>query len=99
MNVTMTPALFSGAKLVVLPKFDSSAFIQAIKSYHPTFLHLAPPLVSFVASHPDLSVDDLSSLDHIVAAAAPSGPELIKKFKARAPNAVYREGTIHFFFI
>ena len=99
MNVTMTPALFSGAKLVVLPKFDSSAFIQAIKSYHPTFLHLAPPLVSFVASHPDFSVDDLSSLDHIVAAAAPSGPELIKKFKARAPNAVYREGTIHVFFI
>ena len=92
MNVTMTPALRSGAKLVVLPKFDSGAFVRSIKKYSPTILHLAPPLVSFVASCPELSKNDLASLDYIVASAAPSGPELIKRFKAKAPNAVYREG-------
>ena len=59
----------------------------------PTFLHLAPPLVSFLASHDSVSPSTLSSLEHVVVAAAPSGPELIRKFKSRAPEGVvYREG-------
>lgn len=110
MNVTMTPSLHVGAKLVIMPKFEPKAFSQAIikhkvscytfllnKIIHyllilqPTFMHLAPPLVSFVATTPDLTADHLKSLDHIVVAAAPSGPALIKKFKDKAPHCVYRE--------
>ncbi len=59
----------------------------------PTFLHLAPPLVSFLANNDSVTADHLSSLEHIVAAAAPSGPSLIAAFKAKAPKGVvYREG-------
>eukprot|EP00095_Tigriopus_kingsejongensis_P000194 maker-scaffold41_size498431-snap-gene-1.20 protein:Tk00194 transcript:maker-scaffold41_size498431-snap-gene-1.20-mRNA-1 annotation:"probable 4-coumarate-- ligase 1-like" len=92
MNVTMVPTLYCGGKLVILPKFDPKTFIQALQRYKPTFLHLAPPLVSFCATHPDVKPHHLESIEHIVVAAAPSGPSLIKKFKDKAPsNVVYRE--------
>ena len=60
----------------------------------PTFLHLVPPLVSFLASSPDITSEDLSSLEHINAAAAPSGQEIIRQFKSKAPNCIYGEGAI-----
>ena len=53
---------------------------------------MVPPLVSFVANNDEVTSEDLSALEHIIAAAAPSGPELIKKFKSKAPSCVYREG-------
>ncbi len=93
MNVTMGPALYGGAKIVMMPKFDPKVFSPALAKYKPTFLHLAPPLVSFVADSPLVGEEALSRLEHIVVAAAPSGPSLIAAFKAKAPKGVvYREG-------
>lgn len=92
LNASMTTALHAGGNMVMLPRFDPKTYVAAIKKYKPTFLHLAPPLVSFVASCPDISREDLEQVEHIVAAAAPSGPSLIEKFKRKAPNCVYREG-------
>ncbi|TRY71910.1 hypothetical protein TCAL_00174 [Tigriopus californicus] len=92
MNVTMIPMLYCGGKLVVLPKFEPKVFIEALEKYKPTFLHLAPPLVSFCTTHPDIKPHHLEALEHVVVAAAPSGPALIKKFKNLAPSkVVYRE--------
>ncbi len=92
MNVTMTPTLYAGGKFVILPKFEPHLMVDALERFPPTFLHLAPPLVSFLASSPDVTPRHLASLEHIVAAAAPSGPALIKQFKSKAPHVVYREG-------
>ena len=94
MNVTMTPVLASGNKLVFIPRFDPNDFLSALIKHKPTFLHLAPPLVSFLATNPAVKSEHLSSLHHVAVAAAPSGPELIKKFKSKAPNIIYREGKI-----
>lgn len=54
---------------------------------------MAPPLVSFMVANHEVTSDLLKNLNQICVAAAPSGPELIKKFKEKAPNLVYREGT------
>jgi len=92
MNVTMSNMLLNGGKLVTLPSFDPGQFLDAMLEHRPTFLHVAPPLVGFLASHPLVTEDHLSSLRQIFCAAAPAGPALIELFNRRAPEVRFREG-------
>ena len=62
MNVTMSNMLWRGGKLVTLPMFEPSMFLSALLAHRPTYLHLAPPLVQFLANHPAVTEDHLSSL-------------------------------------
>ena len=40
MNVTMSPALRTGAKLLMLPKFEPNSFIKAIEDHKVTAFQL-----------------------------------------------------------
>ena len=62
MNVTMSNMLWRGGKLVTLPMFEPSMFLSALLTHRPTYLHLAPPLVQFLANHPSVTEDHLASL-------------------------------------
>ena len=53
---------------------------------------LAPPLVGFLANHPDVKPEDLTDLQYIMVGAAPVGEALIAKFKQKAPHVVFKEG-------
>ena len=66
LNVTMTPTLWSGGQLVMLPKFDPKTFIHALETYKPNFLHLAPPLLAFCADNAGVKVESLERLHHIM---------------------------------
>ena len=93
LNVTMSGGIISGGKQVVLPSFEPQLFADLMKKHRPTFLHLVPPLASFLANSPLITTDHLSSLRQINVGAAPSGPELIKQFYKKAPSYVmYKEG-------
>lgn len=92
MNVTMSNMLLNGGKLITIPAFDPGMFLAAMLKHRPTFLHLAPPLVQFLASHPAVTSDHLSSVSTIVVGAAPAGQALIDLFHARAPSVRFREG-------
>lgn len=91
MNVAMGPALRTGAKLVMLPKFDSATFLSALSTYRPTNLHLAPPLLSFLASSSQVNRDHMESVKDIIVGAAPLGPALIEQFKEKFPDPTLRE--------
>ena len=54
-------------------------------SHRPTFLHLAPPLVGFLATHPAVTPDHLASVNYVVVGAAPVGKALIDQVK-NLPN-------------
>jgi len=92
MNVTMTNFLSHGCKLVTIPMFEPKMFLDMILKYRPTALHLAPPLVGFLSSHPMVTADHLSSLNKILVGAAPAGKTLIDLFHKRAPHVRFREG-------
>ena len=62
MNITMSNTLLRGGKLVTLPRFEPALFLAALLTYRPTFLHLAPPLVQFLANYPAVTEDHLSSI-------------------------------------
>ena len=61
-NGTMSNMLWRGGKLVTLPRFDPDLFLSAVATFRPTFLHLAPPLVQFLANHPAVTQHHLASL-------------------------------------
>merc|ERR1712198_244917 len=92
MNKTMSPALRTGAKLLMLPKFNPSSFIKALEDHKPTILHVTPPLVSFLATHPGVTLKHMESVQHILTAAAPAGAALMQQFKSRFPSITIREG-------
>ena len=91
MNVAMGPALRSGAKLVMLSKFEPASFLNALVTHRPTNLQLAPPLVSFLVTSPQVKGHHMESVKDIMVGAAPLGPALIEQFKAKFPGIVLRE--------
>eukprot|EP00092_Neocalanus_flemingeri_P033577 GFUD01036502.1.p1 GENE.GFUD01036502.1~~GFUD01036502.1.p1 ORF type:complete len:613 (-),score=133.24 GFUD01036502.1:90-1928(-) len=92
MNVTMTNTLLAGGKLVTLSSFNPLTFLSAMITYKPTFLHLAPPLLAFLAMHPGVKPHHLESLRYILVAAAPVVPSLIRSFMEKATHVELREG-------
>ena len=95
LNVTMTPTLWCGGQLVMLPKFDPQTFIHALEKYKPNFLHLAPPLLAFCADNSGVKAEALHRLHHVMVAAAPTGPTLLRRFKEKAPSVYVKEGKIN----
>jgi hypothetical protein len=53
---------------------------------------MAPPLLSFVVNHDDISAKHLEPLQYVMTAAAPTGPTLYQQFHQKAPNVILREG-------
>merc|ERR1711892_230815 len=72
LNVTMSGGIQNGAKHVVLPTFDPQIFVKLMTKHKPTFLHLVPPLVSFLSNNPMVTTDHLASLRQVNVGAAPS---------------------------
>ncbi|GGM02880.1 AMP-dependent synthetase [Streptomyces fumigatiscleroticus] len=71
LTALMNAPLRTGATVVVLPRFDLETFLAAIQDHRITGLYVAPPIVLALAKHPLVARYDLSSLKHIVSAAAP----------------------------
>ena len=92
MNVTMTNTLLAGGKMVTLSSFNPLTFLNALITYKPTFLHLAPPLLVFLTMHAGVKPHHLESLRYILVGAAPVAPGMILRFKEKAPHVEFREG-------
>ncbi|MFR0353295.1 4-coumarate--CoA ligase family protein [Streptomyces sediminimaris] len=71
LTALMNAPLRQGATVVVLPRFELETFLAAIQNHRITGLFVAPPIVLALAKHPLVAQYDLSSLTHIVSAAAP----------------------------
>merc|ERR1719187_2777376 len=92
MNVTMTNSLWLGGNIVTVPKFEPTTFLNIMEKHKPSYLHLAPPLVGFLATHPAVKKEHMENLDSIMVGAAPAGQALIDLFHKRAPHVRFREG-------
>ena len=92
LGVTMTGCLHHGARQVVMPGFEPAQFVKLMEEHKPSFLHLVPPLVSFLASSPMVQPHHLASLRAINSGAAPAGNSLISQVKNR--NITFYKSTI-----
>jgi acyl-CoA synthetase (AMP-forming)/AMP-acid ligase II len=71
MTVLVNLALWRGATVVTMPKFDLDGFLRLLQDHRVTFACLVPPIVLALAKHPAVDGYDLSSLEHIITGAAP----------------------------
>ncbi|MFF3503706.1 4-coumarate--CoA ligase family protein [Streptomyces sp. NPDC003247] len=83
LTALMNGPLRNGATVVVLPRFDLETFLTAIQNHRITGLYVAPPIVLALAKHPAVAQYDLSSLRHVISAAAPLDADLAAACSAR----------------
>jgi acyl-CoA synthetase (AMP-forming)/AMP-acid ligase II len=76
MLCVLSGALYNGATIVTLPRFDLEQFLQTLQDYGVTRAYLVPPIILALAKHPLVDKYDLSKLVSISSGAAPLGDEI-----------------------
>lgn len=72
----MNQALHRRALMVTMPRFDLAGFLGAIQDHRIDHLYIAPPMALALAKHPLVDSYDLSSVAHVISAAAPLDAEI-----------------------
>jgi acyl-CoA synthetase (AMP-forming)/AMP-acid ligase II len=71
MTVLVNLALWRGATVVTMPRFELDGFLQLMQDHRVTYACLVPPIVLALAKHPAVDGFDLSALEFIISGAAP----------------------------
>jgi acyl-CoA synthetase (AMP-forming)/AMP-acid ligase II len=74
--VLMAAALWQGATLVTMPRFDLEQFLSIVQDYRVTTAAVVPPILLALAKHPLVDRFDLSALRFLGSGAAPLSAEL-----------------------
>ena len=90
MVLILNLAIYRGATLVTMPKFDLEQYLQIIQDYKATCLNVVPPLVLALAKQPIVDNYDISSVRLISSGAAPLGQELEAACATRMNSAIYQ---------
>lgn len=76
--VVLNMGLYSGATIVLMPRFDLETFLQTLQRYEVTLAHLVPPIVLSLSKNPIIDKYELPHLKTIFSGAAPLGEELTR---------------------
>jgi acyl-CoA synthetase (AMP-forming)/AMP-acid ligase II len=91
MNVLMNAFLSAGGTLVTMPRFDLEGVLTHIQTHKVRLMLVAPPVAIALAKHPMVDQFDMTSLQVVLSAAAPLGPEVSAACAARL-NCVVIQG-------
>jgi acyl-CoA synthetase (AMP-forming)/AMP-acid ligase II len=83
MTVIMNMGLWTGAKIVTMPRFDLGEFLGLVEEHEVSTAYVVPPIALALAKHPLVDEHDLSSLRMVMSGAAPLGPELTEQVSER----------------
>jgi acyl-CoA synthetase (AMP-forming)/AMP-acid ligase II len=83
--------LWSGATLVVMPRFDLESYLGLVERHRATMLHVVPPVVVALAKHPAVDQHDFSSVRKLFSGAAPLGADVIEQC-VRRTGCVVQQG-------
>lgn len=83
MVVVMSIALYKGATVVSMPRFDLEQFLTILDKYAVTWAPIAPPIALAMAKHPLVDKFNLSSLRVMLSGAAPLGSDVEQAAAAR----------------
>jgi acyl-CoA synthetase (AMP-forming)/AMP-acid ligase II len=76
LTVLMAAALWRGATLVTMPRFDLEQFLTILRDYRVSRAAVVPPVLLALAKHPLVDRFDLSALTSLSSGAAPLDAEL-----------------------
>jgi acyl-CoA synthetase (AMP-forming)/AMP-acid ligase II len=83
MVVIMNVGLYTGAQIVVMPRFDLESFLKVMQDYGVTLAHVVPPIMLALAQHPSVDNYDLSKLRTLFSGAAPLSEKLARACSER----------------
>ncbi|MEZ4698863.1 MAG: AMP-binding protein [Rhodothermales bacterium] len=83
MTAIMGLALYAGATIVTMPRFEPESFLQNMQDHGVTLAFLVPPIILFLAKSPLVDRYDLSRLVHITSGAAPLSEALARMCQDR----------------
>ena len=77
-------------KVVVMPKYELRAFMDALITHEVTFAPIVPPIILGLVKNPIVDEFDLTNLKlrSIMTAAAPLAPEILNEFEKKFPGIV-----------
>lgn len=90
MVLILNLAIYRGATLVTMARFDIEQFLQIVQDYKISFLNLVPPIVLALAKHPSVDNYDISSVKVIGCGAAPLGEKLERACSTRLGCQIYQ---------
>ncbi|PSN49019.1 hypothetical protein C0J52_06318 [Blattella germanica] len=93
MCVVMLCKLAHGVKLITLPKFEPTSFCNTLEKHQVTGLYVAPPLVIFLATYPELKPKHLQSLRYLICGAAPLGRLDVERFLEKGPGVTFLQAS------
>ena len=77
----MGGAVHAGVRMVVMERFDMAETLRLIVEQRITIVFAVPPVLLAMASRPDIGKVDWSSVKMFMVGAAPTPPELARRFK------------------
>ena len=83
--------LWSGATLVVMPRFELEPYLDLVERHRATLLHIVPPVVVALAKHPSVAGHDFSSIRKLFSGAAPLRADVIAQCMSRV-GCVLQQG-------
>lgn len=94
-NTIMNMSLYRGEHLLTIPRFTPEDYLSCLVKYKPDTLFLVPSLLLFLASHPAIKAEHLSSVTRVICGAAPASKNLIDKFieKLGRSDCVINQGS------
>jgi steroid-24-oyl-CoA synthetase len=87
-HAVLCPALFNGAKLVLLRRWDPEAAMQLIERERVTSTGGVPTIAWQLIEHPARTKYDLSSLETVSYGGAPAASELVRRLKQVFPKSI-----------
>ena len=81
MTAQMNLSIFTGAEIVMLPKFDLKQTLETINKEKPTIFAGVPTIYKAITDYKDVGKYDLSSLDVCISGGAPLPEEIMQGFK------------------
>jgi fatty-acyl-CoA synthase len=87
LNIQTTPALYAGAEILLLERFEPGATLAAIRDLRPTLTVLVPATIQALVEHPDWATTDISSLRMIATGSSIVPLPLLKAWHRRGVPA------------
>ncbi|SDK42016.1 long-chain-fatty-acid--CoA ligase [Sediminibacillus albus] len=81
MTTVMNYSIMTGAKMILLPKFEPEDVLKTIEKQRPTVFPGAPTIYIALLNHPKVKQFDLSSVNACVSGSAPLPSEVQEQFE------------------
>jgi long-chain acyl-CoA synthetase len=88
MTVCMNMALYAGAAIILLPRFEINDFLKTLHKTKPTLFPGVPTIFVAIVNHPDIKSYDVSSIRFCVTGSAPMPVEVLKKFESLTGSVI-----------